>query len=123
MLHVVFELTMPGVGSWNGRWSGESKYYAVTRSASKKYEAELRKALEKPSYYYSWSDGWAASVHVREVDAKEAAKCRKKSQGFCNYGWMVDSILKYGRIVTASDLEKEKAQVAANPIDNMGNPV
>ena len=28
---VVFELTMPGVGSWNGRWSGEGRYYAILK--------------------------------------------------------------------------------------------
>ena len=33
---VVFELTMPGVGSWNGRWSGDVvgySYYLVSKEA------------------------------------------------------------------------------------------
>ena len=32
---VTFELTMPGVGSWNGRWSGEGHYtyYLVSKEA------------------------------------------------------------------------------------------
>jgi hypothetical protein len=29
---------------------------------------------------------------VRAVDAKEARQIRKKSEGFCGYDWMIDSI-------------------------------
>ena len=25
---IIFELTMPNCGSWNGKWSGEERFYA-----------------------------------------------------------------------------------------------
>lgn len=94
-----FELTMPRVGSWNGRWSGEDKYYAVTRNLGRSKAARERAAsLDGQSFYHAWEDGWAASVRVRSVTAREASAIRKKSKGLCGYEWMVDSILTHGRI-------------------------
>ena len=28
---LAFVLTMPNIGSWNGKWSGEGNFYAITR--------------------------------------------------------------------------------------------
>ena len=49
--------------------------------------------LDGKSFSYRWDDGWTACVSCRIVDAKEAAKLRKKNRGFCGYDWMVRSII------------------------------
>ena len=100
---IAFLLSMPHVASWNNRWSGEGKIYA-----------RLRKDNEVPSEYvdqsfeYRWDDGWGASVEVRKVDSKEAAKIRKQSAGFYGYDWMIDSIIDHGRIITPEDFISEE---------------
>lgn len=97
---LAFFLSMPNVGSWNGRWSGEDKLYAVTRHVSdaKKNAAKYEAILAKGSFYHAWPDGWGASVKVKKVTAQEAAQIRRKSKGFCGYEWMVQNILDDGTI-------------------------
>ncbi len=88
---LVFVLSMPGCASWNGRWSGEGKLYSIVR--------RFRGKSPEPGHYsYAWPDGWRASVEVRQVDFSEARRLRRNSKGFCGYDWMVDSIVKHGRI-------------------------
>ena len=87
---VEFKLDMPNRGSWNGKWSGEGNYYAIIKNLKKDVAMKI---LEKESYSYFWDDGWSASIEVRHVDGKEAAKLRKKTKGFRNYDWMVRSII------------------------------
>lgn len=97
---LVFELSMPNRGSWNGRWSGEGRCYCIVKNfgSSKKAKARCEKLLEKRSWYYRWDDGWGASVSVKAVDPATARKYRKNSMGFCGYDWMVTSILAHGAI-------------------------
>lgn len=99
-MKLAFVLSMPGVASWNGRWSGEGKLYAVVRNfgSSQKTRAWLGKVVADGPYRYHWSDGWAAKVDVREVEPSEGRKLAKASSGFCGYEWMIDSILQYGHI-------------------------
>src|SRR5574340_27799 len=92
---VAFSLSMPGVASWNNRWSGEGKLYARLKSMP----LDRAKKLEG-SYSYAWPDGWCARVAAQIVDSKEAARLRKKSAGFCGYDWMIDSIIRHGKIMT-----------------------
>jgi hypothetical protein len=88
---LAFILTMPGCISWDGKWSGAGNVYARVRS--------FRSAAPKPGNYpYSWPDGWRANIEVRPVDRSEAAKLRKRTVGFAGYDWMIDSIVKHGRI-------------------------
>jgi hypothetical protein len=96
-----FELSMPNVGSWNGRWSGEGRCYARIRKfgRSKAAKEQAAKILTEGSYYYNFGDGWAASVSVREVTAAEAGKIERRSAGFCGYEWMIDSIIRDGEIL------------------------
>ena len=106
MIILSFELTMPNVGSWNGKWTGANKKYFVVRKLSNKAFAakEYLKDLTPPhgytSFYYNFGDGWGANVHVERVTSSEAAKRRKMSAGFCGYEWMIDSILMRGKITT-----------------------
>lgn len=104
---ICFELTMPNVGSWNGKWTGqESKYYLI-KKVSKIKEAELH----KKSFYYNFGDGWGASIKAEVIDSKEFAKRKRISKGFCGYSWMVDEILEYGRILTLNERDKLKNEL------------
>ena len=109
MIHVSFELTMPNVGSWNGQWTGASRKYFVTRSYGQKGESakrvmELLADKKSRSFYYNFGDGWGANVNMELTDAKENKKRQKISAGFSGYEWMIDSILKIGKITTNSQL-------------------
>ena len=98
---VSFRLSMPGVGSWNGRWTGEGQLFCKVMSLPRDKAAPL---VDR-SFDYVFGVGWRASVSVRQVDAKEARKLRKATRGFCGYEWMIASILKHGRIQTSFHLD------------------
>lgn len=92
---LVFELSMPNVNTWNGKWTGEGRYYALIKNLGKSKSArELEeKILSKKSFGYDFGDGWFARIDVRRVSGREVTAIRKKSVGFCGYEWMVDSIV------------------------------
>ncbi len=101
---LAFQLTMPGVGSWNGKWSGAGRFYGkvVNIGRSQKRTDKGNKIVSNSPYRYSWDDGWGAKVTAWQVDAKEAARLRriirKAVAPFCGYDWMVDSLIHYGDI-------------------------
>lgn len=102
---ISFELTMPNVGSWNGKWTGEGEKYFIIKSVSNKFfKDNIEKLLDGEklynSWYYNFGDGWGANVRMEIIDATIARHRRKVSKGFCGYGWMVDSIIKRGKITT-----------------------
>lgn len=108
---VSFELTMPNVGSWNGKWTGADKKYYVIEKISDKYLASkehFKTLLEKgkDSWHYSWGDGWGANVKAEIIDAAEAKKRRKLSAGFCGYNWMIDSVKYYGEILNSAEQKR-----------------
>ncbi len=91
---LAFTLSMPGVNSWNGKWSGEGRLYAkvINFGRTKKAIAKASEILDIGYFRYNFGDGWSAGVKVTEVDAKEAAKIRRNSKGFYGYDWMIESI-------------------------------
>ena len=91
MTRVKFLLTMPSRGSWNGEWSGDGHNYTLVRDL----EDDAAEKINGHSWSYIWSDGWIARVRASIVSA---GKARATSDGFCGYDWMVDSILRYGKI-------------------------
>lgn len=102
---VSFELTMPKVGSWNGKWSGEENKYFEIRSFSKKEienSGSLLNLIVMPSksFYYNFGDGWGANVKAEVINYPEAKKRRRISSGFCGYEWMIDSIIKNDKIIS-----------------------
>lgn len=97
---IIFELTMPNCGSWNGKWSGEERLYVKSRRNN-----QVPKNVIGKNFYYRWDDGWTACVSVRKVDCREEQKIMRKSSGFCGYDWMIDSIINYGKILTKSEQE------------------
>jgi hypothetical protein len=93
---IAFELSMPNIGSWNGKWTGEDRPYVRVKNVTKKSRAE--EILKEESFYYNFGDGWGASVRVRSVDKNEARKLRKKTAGFSGYDWMITSIIDHNEI-------------------------
>lgn len=94
MKTVVFSLSMPHCGSWNGHWSGENRKHLIFQRMSDKLAA----AFDGMSWDYRWDDGWCAVVDARIVSREERRKLSKQNAGFCGYEWMVESILAFGRI-------------------------
>jgi hypothetical protein len=92
---------MPSNNSWNGRWSGDEKLFAVVRNigTAKKTLARYQPIIEKGYYTFHFGDGWVAAIHVyTSTNPDEVRKIRKRSQGFCGYEWMIDSIIQRGEI-------------------------
>ena len=98
---LAFTLNMPSRNSWNGKWSGDERCYVILKTfKSQKACAHAAEMVAHGSYHYNWSDGWGARIDVSTVGTSvEAARLRKKSNGFCGYDWMVDSIINYGIIM------------------------
>ena len=90
---IIFELTMPNRGSWNGKWSGDGNLFVRVRK-----EKDVPKELWDKSFYYRWDDGWTACVTTTHMSATEARKLESKSAGFQGYDWMISSIIKNGYI-------------------------
>lgn len=100
---VVFILTMPNVGSWNGKWTGSDNLYCITRKLSKKKIEELLGKEESNSWYYNFGDGWGANVELRLVTSKKCKEMIKKSKSnFQSYEWMVDSIIHHNEILNTN---------------------
>ena len=88
-----FTLSMPGCSSWNGRWTGEGNLYARIHAFTGKAGVARAEAIVKIGYFrYSFGDGWAAGVQVKEISSDQARKIRKASKGFAGYDWMITSI-------------------------------
>ena len=90
---IVFELTMPHCGSWNGKWTGADRKYIRTRR-----ECEVPKEYWGKDFFYRWEDGWEACVSLTKMPAKEAMKLERNADGFAGYDWMIRSICKKGVI-------------------------
>ena len=105
----LFTLTMPGTNTWNGKWSGEGKIYAMSRTAFSRGKAKYP-LLNEGDYGYDFGDGWYANVNVRFVTPSESKSAMRKSQGFMGYEWMVNELCLYGRIRTRDEKIKERKQ-------------
>ena len=99
-MRVEFKLAMPSRGSWDNRWSGESRNYTLIRDL----DDEQASQLSGRSWSYGWPDGWRAEISARIV---HEAETQKPSHGFHSYDWMVESILRYGKIY--ADHERPEA--------------
>lgn len=104
---VSFVLSMPNIGSWNGKWTGEDNLYVIVRSfVGKERSLIADRVIEKGYYHYNFGDGWSAGVTIKKVDSKISAKLKRKSKGFCGYDWMVDSIIKYDEILNSLQIKE-----------------
>ena len=87
---VEFRLSMPGVSSWDGKWSGTGRNYVVYRSLT---PSDIERLHLPSSWRHAFGDGWAACVSARVMDCGER---RSKTDGFCGYEWMIPRILRWG---------------------------
>ncbi len=102
---ILFTLTMPGCGSWNGVDTGAGRFHGIIKSLSNE---DSKRVLETKDYRYTWDDGWSANIEVQKITGKDRPKIERRSEGFRGYDWMVDSIIKHGKIITEKELgEKE----------------
>jgi hypothetical protein len=92
---IVFTLSMPNVGSWNGKWTAENDLHCRTIKLNKAKESEL----DGKNFYYDFKDGWGANISCLKMSSIEANRLRKKSKGFCGYDWMIASIIKNNKII------------------------
>lgn len=101
---LAFILSMPSNNSWNGKWSGADRCYAIIRNVgkAKKDKARAEKLAAEKSFRYDFGDGWTACVTVRQVENAEARQLRRQTMGFQGYDWMVDSIMEKGEITPRS---------------------
>ena len=108
---LAFTLSMPGCQSWNGKWSGEGRKYAITHTFTKKEDIKNAvKILNERSFHYRWDDGWVARIDVHEVDSKQKRKLSNESLGFCNYDWMVRTIIQYGKPMADHEIKLHLAE-------------
>lgn len=109
-----FELTMPNVGSWNGRWTGSDDLHHISRKVSLDKLKEIMKDDNTENFHYDFGDGWAANVKVYPITVKENEEKQKLSKGFSGYEWMIDSILDIGEIMTNDERwdYKKKKEIA-----------
>jgi len=93
-LIIEFRLSMPGVASWSGKWSGDGNNYVIYKQTTLKTLERLGliryDAVTEVSWTYPFSDGWRACVTARLLRRNEK---KQKSDGFSGYNWMVDSII------------------------------
>ena len=75
MKRIEFRLTMPGVGSWNGKWSGEDKDYLIYRTLGDATTDSFMLGRSESSFRHNFGDGWAARVTARVMNDGE----RKRS--------------------------------------------
>jgi len=94
-----FELTMPNVGSWNGQWAGANRRYIKFRNVSKKEGEKFLDGKETKNCYYDFGDGWGVNVEAKKILSPEKRKLEKISAGFLSYDWMIDSMLRTGKIL------------------------
>ena len=103
---LTFILSMPGCGSWNGKWSGAGRLYAVTRTIGDRRAKQL---LASQPFSYSWPDRWRASVEVKQIAGAALRQVKKQSSGFGGYDWMINSILLRGKIMADHEIDEEAA--------------
>lgn len=90
---IMFELTFPCRGSWNGKWSGEKDRHCVFMR-----ENRVPRNFVGQTYLYDFGDGWTAKIEVTKIDYGSYRKMKKVPTGFCGYNWMVKSIVSKGKI-------------------------
>lgn len=117
MRTISFELTMPNRNTWNGKWSGDGDRFFIIKTL-KKSQLSFMEGKNSKSFYYNFGDGWGANVKAETVDSREGRKRRKISKWFCGYDWMVDEIIKHGRIITREErieINKKKKLIDGAP--------
>jgi len=109
-----FTLSMPRNNSWDGRWSGDGRVFALVRAfVGKRGLAQADKIMAGQPYSYRFGDGWSARIDVRKLTHSEAARLRRTSVGFSGYDWMVRTIVEYGKPMAEREVKAHLEAVKA----------
>lgn len=95
-----FQLTMPNVGSWNGKDTGTGDDCFAWRNVPK----EKAETIKDKSFYYDFGDGWGANIRITQ-------NRRCKTAGFRGYNWMINSIIENGKIIAPSYERCKQAEI------------
>ena len=101
MKTIAFILSMPNVGSWDGKWSAAKDVHCIIKTLKNQDVDKLfdKMPRQERNFYYNFGDGWSANVKVIPIGPEHRKYLEKNNKGFCGYDWMVDSILKHGKII------------------------
>lgn len=98
-----FELTMPKVASWNGKWSGQDAKHYLFRETTDQHADKL---LSGGVWRYDFGDGWEAQVSVEKISYLDKWERDGENGGFYGYDWMVNDIMERGRILSYGERNK-----------------
>lgn len=104
MTVLLFEYGHSRIGSWDGKWSGEGSVFAKEVLLTKERKQHLEslgidcKKGVKHKFSHDFGDGWVAEINMTVGNKKDFKEIMKASQGFMGYEWLIDSILKYGKV-------------------------
>ena len=119
--YLIFTLTMPHAASWNNKWSGDGRKYVRARKYTTAQLNHLPNIINK-DFRYRWDDGWEANINVTLVkSSKDKDKLIEGSVGFYGYDWMIDSIVKYGKITRFDPEDEEELNHIKTMIERMRN--
>jgi hypothetical protein len=79
-----------------------ARLFVFSSKKPKKKQISFLGRANKKSFYHDFGDGWAALVTAELVDARTARNRRKNTLGFNGYEWMIDDIIKHGKINPAA---------------------
>lgn len=113
-MKVSFSFRYCNHNTWNGVYTGNnSGNWAIRTYRTKEDKARIKELLngqESQTYHYNFEDGWASDVVMQIVDTKEANRRLKHTNGFSK-PWMIDEILKYGRILKRKERHELQQQI------------
>lgn len=110
-LWAAFILTMPNVGSWDGKWTGGNDLHCKIQMVKKNKLQELLGSEQSNSWHYNFGDGWSANVKAKVVTDEEIRELQQANKGMMGYDWMIESILEYGEILTAEQRRERRGKL------------
>lgn len=102
-LLVRWELSLPNIGSWDGKYSGKRNGMFAYPSRLDRKGEEAKKIQEfidagKSSFRYNFGDGYTAMWTFTVIPTiKEYNQMNRGDHG-TRYDWMIRSIMKHGEI-------------------------
>lgn len=86
--------------NWNTRYysGGNDRNFSILRVWNATETKKLGLVDKCKGYHYNFGDGWALNVELRKCSNSELKQYKKECNPYHSYQWMVDSILKFGKI-------------------------
>ena len=82
----------------DGSWvPADDKFLATTRQFMS--QGTACKFVEHGEYVFDMEDGRRAVITAQRINEAQRNRLVRESDGFCGCEWMVDSIVKHGKII------------------------